>query len=85
MPKSMHTDAHASFAAALIALRKEQGVSQVELGERLSKQQSWISQVERGARRLDVVEFYAWSSALGVRPEDAFAQLVKALPEHVEI
>ena len=85
MPKSVFTDAYASFLKVLIAARLGAGVTQVELGERLGKTQTFISTYERGVRRLDVIEFYAVAKAIGVAPERLFKDVVRALPEHVEI
>ena len=85
MPKSVFTDAYASFLEVLIAARKRMGVSQVVLGERLGKPQTFISRFERGARRLDVIEFYAIARAINVDPVDLFQEVVERLPERVEV
>ncbi len=69
----------------LIALRKERGVSQVELAARLGKEQPFVSRVERGERRIDVVEFYAIALALELEPLAAYAALIKGLPSKVSI
>lgn len=69
----------------LISLRKERDVSQVELAQRLGKTQPFVSLVERLERRLDVVEFYAFVKAIGADPEAIFLELVRAMPERVEI
>lgn len=80
MPKSVFTDAYASTIGRLIALRKERGVSQVELARRLGKTQQFVSAVERCERRLDVVEYYAVIRALGGDPEAVFLDLIRSLP-----
>jgi transcriptional regulator with XRE-family HTH domain len=85
MPKSVFTDAYRSFRTALIALRKERGISQVELAARLGKEQPFISRVERGERRIDVVEFYAIAQALGVDPATAYAKVIEGFPTRVAI
>jgi transcriptional regulator with XRE-family HTH domain len=85
MPKSVFTDAYASFLAVLIAARKGAHVSQVELAARLGKTQSFVSQIERGVRRVDVIEFYAIAKALGIDPTRLFNDLAKELPEKVDI
>ncbi len=36
--------------------RRESGLTQVEVAKKLKKPQSFVSKVERGERRLDVVE-----------------------------
>ncbi|HEX5051021.1 MAG TPA: helix-turn-helix transcriptional regulator [Planctomycetota bacterium] len=44
------------FLVRLRAARSESGLTQGEVAARLSVDQSWISKVERGVRRLDVIE-----------------------------
>ncbi len=85
MPKSVFTDAYTSFREALVALRKDAGVSQVELARRLGKPQQFVSRYELGIRRIDVVEFYAIASALGREPEAAFKLVTGTFPPDLQI
>ena len=85
MPKSTFTDAYGIMLRNLVALRKARGMSQVALAKAVGKEQTFISRVERGERRLDVVEFYAWSKALNADPASAFVDLIEGFPERVEI
>jgi transcriptional regulator with XRE-family HTH domain len=85
MPKSVFTEAYASMLVNLIAIRRARGLSQVELAARLGKEQPFISRIERGERRIDVIEFYAIALALGVDPIVAYAALIKGLPSKVSI
>jgi transcriptional regulator with XRE-family HTH domain len=85
MPKSVFTDAYASLLEILVDLRKREGVTQVELSRRLGKPQPFISYVERGERRVDVIEFYAIVRALRSDPVEVFERLVRKLPKRVEI
>lgn len=85
MPKSVFTDAYQVLRDHLIALRRRHRVSQVELARRLGKEQPFISRVERGERRLDVIEFVAFVKAIGASPEEELVALARQLPEHLEI
>ncbi|HVY34954.1 MAG TPA: helix-turn-helix transcriptional regulator [Caulobacteraceae bacterium] len=85
MPKSVFTPAYDTMLRNLIALRKERGVSQVELARQLGKEQPFISRIERGERRLDVVEFYALAQALGIDPAKAYGVLIEDFPAEVSI
>ncbi len=85
MPKSVFTDAYASLLETLVALRKKKGMTQVELSKRLGKPQPFISYIERGERRVDVIEFYAITRALGADPTEVFSALVKKLPKRIDI
>lgn len=64
--------------AVLKALRREAGVTQVELGERLGNTQTFVSKFERGERRLDVTEFVGVCEALGVEPLAGFERYLRA-------
>lgn len=48
--------------------RKESGVSQRELARRLGKTQSYVSKIENGQQRIDVLEFLDYARAIGKEP-----------------
>jgi transcriptional regulator with XRE-family HTH domain len=73
--KSVFTPEYAHFAARIVELRKEAGLTQVELARRLGRPQSYVSKYERGERRLDVVEFLAVARALGTDAAVLVAEL----------
>jgi transcriptional regulator with XRE-family HTH domain len=52
----------------LVQARKDAGITQVELGRRLGRRQTFVSKFELGERRLDVAEFVAVSRAIGADP-----------------
>jgi len=52
----------------LIAARKAKGLTQTKLARALGKSQSFVSNYERGERRLDVVEFMLVCRVLKVEP-----------------
>ncbi len=85
MPRSLFTDAYAILLETLIQARKRAGLTQVQLSARLGKPQPFISKVERGVRRIDVIEFYAVARALKVDPVALFAKVAKRLPASVQI
>jgi transcriptional regulator with XRE-family HTH domain len=66
LQKSIVTPAYHSFLAHLRGARKEAGVTQAVLAERLGETQTFVSKCERGERRLDIVETQTWLTALGV-------------------
>lgn len=85
MPKSVFTDAYASFLRVLVTARKETSVSQVELARRIGRDQPFISLVERGVRRVDVVEFYVIARALDLDPVRLFADVAAQMPKSIKI
>lgn len=66
MFKTPYSRRYKQFLTALRQARESQGITQVQLAQRLRVEQSLVSKVERGARRLDVVELEIWCGALGV-------------------
>jgi DNA-binding XRE family transcriptional regulator len=85
MTKSVFTDAYRALLESLKDARRDAGVSQTELARRLGKPQQFVSFIELGARRVDVIEFYAIMKALGADPGEAFLALMRALPDEVSI
>ena len=78
MAGAVFSPAYRAFLACLIEARRSAGITQVEVAARLGKPQSYVSKVERGERRLDVVEFTDWANALRVDPKDLYANYLKA-------
>lgn len=78
-------DAYSQVVEFLIALRKRQGITQVELARRLGRPQQFVSFVETKERGLNVVEFAAYVRALGGDPLEAITQVYAHLPEDVRI
>jgi ribosome-binding protein aMBF1 (putative translation factor) len=66
--KSVFTEKYELFRDRLVSARKMAGLTQMQLAERLSRPQSFVSKYERGERRLDVVEFLEVARAMGVDP-----------------
>jgi transcriptional regulator with XRE-family HTH domain len=68
--KSIHHDLHRSLREMLIKARKDLNFSQRDLAEKLDVTYSVIGKIETGDRRLDVVEFYEYTSALELVPSE---------------
>lgn len=76
MPSSIFTQRHQDLIGFIASARKAADVTQVELAERLGKPQSFVSKVERGERRLDVIEFCQVAEALGRDPAEMLQEFV---------
>lgn len=79
MPASMFTDAYRVLLECLVEARRDAGVSQTELGRRMGKGQKFVSVIETGVRRIDLVEFIEWSRALGHDPIMLFARFTSRI------
>ncbi len=76
MAQSTHHRHYRALLAVLRQAREGLGMSQAALGERLGNTQTFVSKVERGERRLDVVEFVEWCQALDAAPEEIFGKFL---------
>jgi transcriptional regulator with XRE-family HTH domain len=79
MRSPIFSDRYAAVVTLLAELRKDAGLTQVELATRLDRPQSYVSKVERRERRIDPAEFHDWAAASGASPADAFARLAERL------
>lgn len=76
MASSTHHRHYQSLLRLLRDLREQAGVTQVELGSRLGNTQTFVSKIERGERRVDVVELTEICEALGADATTAFGRFL---------
>lgn len=63
----------------LLRARRRSGLSQRELAHALGKANSHVTRIERGQRRIDLLEFHDIARVLGVDPVGLFAELAAEL------
>lgn len=85
MAKSLYRIENLELATLLRDLREGAGMVQTALAKRLGRTQTFVSNVELGIRRLDLVELRDYCGGLGISLgelvehwEDRIAQLPKA-------
>jgi transcriptional regulator with XRE-family HTH domain len=78
MLPSVHHPRYQALQNHLKALRKSAGLTQVELAQRLSVDQSYLSKIERGERYMDVLFYLEWCRACEIAPDQAILKLVEA-------
>ena len=66
MEKSQHSNAYQRLTAALRKARGDAGLTQAEVAEKLGLYASFVSKVESGERRLDVIELAQFCRVYGV-------------------
>jgi transcriptional regulator with XRE-family HTH domain len=74
MDKSIHTDEYAVLVELLKESREAAELTQEELAKKLKQSQSFVSKMETGDRRLDLVQLRTVCAALGVTLADFVAQ-----------
>lgn len=68
MVKAKFSPTYTRLRAVLVEARKKEGLHQSDVAARLAKPQSYVSKIESGERRLDVVEFIEFAGALEASP-----------------
>lgn len=77
MARSTHHPDYQALLNLLRELRDRAAMTQAELAKSLGNTQTFISKVERGERRIDVVEFTEICEALGFEPTSAFQEFLR--------
>jgi transcriptional regulator with XRE-family HTH domain len=62
----------------LAAARRRANLTQTEAAERLGRNQTFVSEIERGLRRVDVLEIVLISRALDADPSQLFAEVTRS-------
>lgn len=84
MEKSIHSRGYTTFLDLLRETREAADMTQVQLAEALKRTQSFVSKVERGETRLDVLQLHTICLALGTTLTTFVTRLEQRLAELAE-
>jgi transcriptional regulator with XRE-family HTH domain len=73
--KSIYSEQYQQLCTLLRQLRREAGLTQVDVAKRLDVAQSFVSKYESGERRLDVIELRHVAEAIGTTLEGVVSRL----------
>lgn len=76
MPAFTHRREYRALIGALKEARLAAGLTQIDLAHHLKATQSFVSKVERGERRIDVIEFAEFCYAMGADPTRLLHQVM---------
>jgi transcriptional regulator with XRE-family HTH domain len=79
MKKKVYIAQRSRLVSLLREIRIEAGLTQVELAERIERDQTFVSKYESGQRRLDVLELREICQSVGITLEEFVKRLEKAL------
>ena len=79
MAKTIHRSEYRHVVNRLREAREASGMSQTALAIRLGRNQQWVSLMESGSRRLDVIEFAEVCLALDADPTLLLAPVIEQL------
>ena len=72
---SVHHKRYAHLRSVLKQVRKNAGLTQVELANHLKMEQSNLSKIERGERYIDALLFIDYCNACGADPAEVISRL----------
>lgn len=81
MDKTIYTREYAALLRLLRSKRVKSGVNQVELAEKLGINQSSYSKLERGERRIDVIQLRSIVELIGCSLIEFVTELENAIPK----
>ena len=82
MSKTIYREEYRQVVRRLREARDALGLSQAALALRLGRNQQWVSLMESGSRRLDVIEFAEVCLALDTDPTEILASTLASLGKH---
>lgn len=81
MSKTLRSPRHEALRALIRKHRKDAGLTQAQVAERLDRYQSYVAMMEAGERRIEVIEFIEIAEAIGFDPSSAIKRLQRLKPE----
>lgn len=79
MTRSTQHPHYELFLAELRSERRARGVTQTQVAEAIGNRQTFVSKIENGDRRLDVIDLLEYLIAIGADPGDFIRRLTRKL------
>jgi transcriptional regulator with XRE-family HTH domain len=76
MARTFASKRHTALVDFLRKKREDAGLTQVQVADRLDRYQSYVTDYERGQKRIDAVELVSIAEAIGFDPIEAI-RLIK--------
>lgn len=77
MSRTLGSSRHKALIEFIIKERNDADLTQVQVAKRLKRYQSYVTLIETGQRRIDVVEFMDIADAIGFDAPAAIKRLYK--------
>ena len=78
MPVWIEPEQYQLVGACLAAARRRAKLTQIQAAERFGRTQSFVSEIERGLRRVDVLEIILIARGLRANPLKLFAEIARS-------
>jgi len=77
MARTFSSARHEALRKYIVEKRKKSLLRQVDLAKLLKRNQSYVTNLERGQKAVEVVELIEWAEAIGFDPADAVRRVAK--------
>ncbi|WP_343228238.1 helix-turn-helix transcriptional regulator [Rhizobium leucaenae] len=81
LEKTVWSKGNEALVELIKSKRKEAGLTQTEVAKAFGQRQTWLSHLESGERRIDVVEFVRLSEVIGFSAVDELRKLIPIILE----
>lgn len=78
MSRTLGSPRHEALRAYLVRERKKRKLTQTDIAKRIKRYQPYLTLIERGQRRVDIVEFLELAEAIGFDPIMALRAIRRA-------
>ena len=78
MPVWIEPEQYRLVGARLAAARRRANLTQIQAAKRLGRTQTFVSEIERGLRRVDVLEIILIARGLRANPLTLFAEIARS-------
>jgi DNA-binding XRE family transcriptional regulator len=78
LPVWIEHEQYRLVGACLAAARRRANLTQIQAAERLGRTQTFVSEIERGLRRVDVLEIILIARGLRANPLKLFAEIARS-------
>ncbi len=76
MEKSVFSDEYECFRKKLVEIRTSAKLTQRQLADKMKRERSFVSRIELGERRVDILEFYWICKACGQDPKKVVLEVI---------
>jgi transcriptional regulator with XRE-family HTH domain len=83
-PNPVFTDAYRALVDVLVESRRDAGLTQRALAQKIGKSASHLNMIEHGQRRVDALEFYRLAKACGLEPGEMFSRAASRIDALVD-
>jgi ribosome-binding protein aMBF1 (putative translation factor) len=75
--QTIHREGHKLLVRSIINARKDAELFQHDVAKKLGRHQSWVAKIEKGQRRIDMLEFLDLARVIGFDAAKMLAKIAR--------